>query len=113
VDLNLGHGARAIRMRHPLDLIDFGLALAPWPEVFARKKFAEAAHVQSYFPTEPMRRRRRFPLSLAGEGRGEGEEFVAVSIPRNAPGADDVTLRGSSSPFCLACTWHGEVSGTR
>ena len=28
------------------------------------------------------------------------------SRPSSAP------FRGSSSPFCLACTWHGEVSGT-
>src|ERR1022692_2520058 len=30
----------------------------------------------------------------------------------NATGKKRVTLRGSSLPSCLACTWHGEVSGT-
>src|SRR5271156_5493333 len=31
----------------------------------------------------------------------------------NAPGEKHATLRRSSSLLCLACTWHGEVSGAR
>jgi len=59
------------------------------------------AHVQSRLRTEPMRQWRRSRVPSRSRVRG------------NAPGADDVTLRGSSLPFCLACMWHGEVSGTR
>jgi len=59
------------------------------------------AHVPSRLRAEPMRRRRRSRVPSRSRVRG------------NAPGADGVALRGSSSPFCLACMWHGEVSGTR
>jgi len=51
-------------------------------------------------------------------------EFVAVSIPRRtlpakstppeflpSPFGRGAGGEGSSLPFCLACTWHGEVSG--
>jgi hypothetical protein len=37
---------------------------------------------------------------------------VEVSIPRECSRQPRVTFRGSSSPTCLACPWHGEVSGT-
>jgi hypothetical protein len=60
---------------------------------------AEAAHVPSRFRTEPMRCRLPITSSLRSRFRGECSR------------RKHVILRESSLPFCLACTWHGEVSG--
>ena len=80
---------------HPL-----GLAAASVTAGFLSQDPAEAAHVQSRSRTEPMRCDCRLTSS------------VEVSIPRERSRQSSVTFRGSSSPLCLACPWHGEVSGT-
>ena len=59
---NLGPDPQEAHVRHQLDLIDFGLAATPWPEVFGKcRSLPEAAHVPSEYLTEPMRRRCRRP----------------------------------------------------
>jgi hypothetical protein len=90
------HDSPAAKAR-PLTL---GLAAASVTAGFLTQGPAEAAHVQSRSRTEPMRCdcRSRVPSR---------SRFLG-----NAPGFSSVTLRGSSSPTCLACAWHGEVSGT-
>ena len=90
---------------HPI-----GLAAMPWPEVFSEcRSLTEAAHVPSKYLTEPMRCRHRrprlAPLSMRRSLACPPRPGPAVKATR--------TLRGSSSPFCLAGTWHGEVSGAR
>jgi len=90
------HDSPAAKARpHPL-----GLAAVPVTAGFLSQDPAEAAHVQSYSRTEPMRLRE--PITSS----------VEVSIPRERSRQSIATLRGSSSPICLACPWHGEVSGT-
>ena len=81
--------------------LTFGLAAASVTAGFLSQDPAEAAHVQSRSRTEPMRCDCRKTSS------------VEVSIPRERSRRLRVTFRGSSSPICLACPWHGEVSGTR
>ena len=78
-----------------------GLAAASVTAGFLSQDPAEAAHVQSRSRTGPMRL--RLPTTSS----------VEVSIPRERSRQSIVTFRGSSSPLCLACPWHGEVSGTR
>ena len=64
-----------------------------------RKSLTEAAHVPSQYLTEPMRADHRCPRPWAAlDAAEDGDE-------------KRVTACGSSSPFCLAVTWHGEVSG--
>ena len=79
---NLGHDPAKAPVRHKLDLIVLDWPLRRGRGFRTHRSFAEAAYVQSRLPTEPMRRSSRSPSPLAGEGRGEGEEFAAVSIPR-------------------------------
>jgi hypothetical protein len=69
---------------------------------------------------------RRFSFTGSSRGCPRAEPFtngadalrlpitssVEVSIPRERSRLLRVTFRGSSSPLCLACAWHGEVSGT-
>src|ERR1017187_7168220 len=80
--------------------LTLGLAAASVTAGFLSQDPAEAAHVQSYSRTEPMRL--RLPTTSS----------VEVSIPRERSRQPRVTFRGSSLPLCLACMWHGEVSGT-
>ena len=98
--LDLGHrsldDSRVPTARpHPI-----GLAAVPVTEVSYAKEPAEAAHVPSRHRTEPMRC--RLPITSLPRSRFRGE----CSRRSNA------ARKGSSSPSCLACTWHGEVSGT-
>jgi hypothetical protein len=55
VGLDLGHDPAKTHMRHRLDLIGFGLAAASVTEAFDARSPPEAARVQSFYLTEPMR----------------------------------------------------------
>ena len=84
-----------------------GLAATPWSEFFSRailQDSYEAAHMPSCHLTEPMRCR--------DWSRPQTPTRAALDAAETRP-SGNVTLWGSSSLFCLARMWHGQVSGPR
>jgi hypothetical protein len=128
--LKLGHDPAQIHVRRKLDLIRFDWPPRRGPRFRMQRSFAEAAQVLSWHLTEPMRGSRRRPqlaplsmrrslaVSRSRQDRG-GDHVYPISPLVTPPLAQRASCRGggsregSSSPYCMACTWHGEVSGAQ
>ena len=94
--------------RHPAEL---GLA--------AVTQFLEHVARGLSCPRLPRCRRRRItePMRRLGRSRVHSYECIREEFDRGLDSArmfpaEAASPSGSSSPLCLACPWHGEVSGT-